>query len=114
MKSYKYIGCIALLSAFILVAWHGLEIYLCGGSQISLVDVAVAIIVSSWLTHRIEQKQSVLWYIIFAAIMLTVKFAWFGVETIICDYSMSSEIDYMFSALIAICATDWLLSRGNS
>lgn len=111
MKSYKYIGCIALLSAFILAAWHGLEIYLCGDSQISLVDVAVAIIVSSWLTHRIQRKQSVLWYIIFAAIMLTVKFAWFGVETIICDYSMSSEIDYMFSALIAICAIDCLLYR---
>lgn len=111
MNKYKNAAIVVALAAFLLAAWHGLEIYLCGGSQISLIDVAVAAIVSVWLTMRIERRQPVSWYLIFAVIMLTVKFAWFGVETVICDYSMSSEIDYMFSALIAICTTDWLLNR---
>ena len=111
MKNYKHIARVALLSMFLLAAWHGVEIYLCGGSQISLVDVMVAAIVSIWLSLRIEQKQPVAWFVVFSVIMLAVKFAWFGVETIICDYSMSSEIDYLFSALIAVCTTDWLMKE---
>lgn len=94
----------AALAAALLAAWYGIEIYLCGDSQISMVDIAAALAVACWIVSNFDNKK-VVWVCVFSIVMLTVKYAWFGIESVTCEYSLSSEIDCLFSSLIAIYIT---------
>ena len=109
MEKYKRIAIAVFLTAIILSAWHGIEIYLCGDSQISLVDVVIAVLTASWIMFYPYRREYLVWMVVFTAIMMSIKLAWFGVETVICDYSLTSEIDFLFSALFAIVITDIFL-----